>query len=62
MSHLKDNRRNNIITASACWSSVYERQKLWRQMTLREAPFEGNEATEYGNMNEPVAISALEKE
>jgi len=46
MSHLTDNRRHNIITASNAWSAVYERQKLWRQMTLREAPFEGNEMTE----------------
>lgn len=62
MSHLRDNRRHNIITASNAYAAIYERQKLWRQMTLREPPFEGNEMTEYGNLNEPVAISALEKE
>jgi len=62
MSHLKDNRRHNVITASNAWSAVYERQKLWRQMTLREPPFEGNEMTEYGNIHESIALSALEKE
>jgi len=61
MSHLTDNRRHNIITASNAWSSVYERQKLWRQMTLREAPFEGNEMTEWGNLNEHLAICEFEK-
>lgn len=62
MSHLSDNRRHNVITASNAWSAVYERQKLWRQMTLREPPFEGNDMTEYGNIHEPIALSALEKE
>jgi putative phage-type endonuclease len=62
MSHLTDSRRHNVITASIAWSAVYERQKLWRQMTLREPPFEGNEMTEYGNIHEPIALSALEKE
>jgi len=61
MSHLKDNRRHNIITASNAWSAVYERQKLWRQMTLREAPFEGNEMTEWGNLHEHLAICEFEK-
>ena len=61
MSHLTDNRRHNIITASNAWSAVYERQKLWRQMTLREAPFEGNEMTEWGNLNEHLAICEFEK-
>ena len=60
-SHLRDNRRHNIITASNCWASVYERQKLWRQMTLREAPFEGNEMTEWGNLHEHLAICEFEK-
>lgn len=62
MSHLKDNRRHNVITASNAYAAVYERQKLWRQMTLREPPFEGNEMTEYGVLHEPIALSALEKE
>ena len=62
MSHLKDNRRHNIITASNAWAAVYERQKLWRQMTFREPPFEGNEMTQWGIDNEPLALSAFEKE
>ena len=62
MSHLKDNRRHNVITASNAYAAVYERQKLWRQMTLREPPFAGNEMTEYGVIHEPIALSALEKE
>jgi putative phage-type endonuclease len=62
MSHLTDNRRHNIVTASNAWASVNERQKLWRQMTLREPPFEGNEATAYGNLHERDALSAFEKE
>lgn len=60
--HLSDPRRNQLITASNAWGAVYQRQKLWRQMTLREPPFEGNEATEYGNIYEPIALSALERE
>lgn len=62
MSHLTDNRRHNIVTASNAWASVNERQKLWRQMTLREPPFEGNEATQWGNDHEQDALSAFEKE
>jgi putative phage-type endonuclease len=62
MSHLLDNRRHNIVTASNAWASVNERQKLWRQMTMREPPFEGNEATAWGNLNEKNALSAFEKE
>ncbi len=61
MSHLSDSRRHNVITASIAWSAVYERQKLWRQMTLREAPFEGNEMTEWGNLHEHLAICEFEK-
>jgi putative phage-type endonuclease len=62
MSHLTDNRRHNIVTASNAWASVNERQKLWRQMTMREPPFEGNEATQWGNDHEKDALSAFEKE
>ena len=61
MSHLLDKRRHNIVTASNAWASVNERQKLWRQMTLREPPFEGNEATEWGNLHERDALSEFEK-
>lgn len=58
--HLKDNRRHNIITASQIWSSLNERQKLWREKTLREPPFEGNDATQYGIDHEHIALSAFE--
>ena len=61
MSHLLDNRRHNIVTASNAWASVNERQKLWRQMTMREPPFEGNEATAWGNLHERDALSAIDK-
>jgi putative phage-type endonuclease len=59
--HLLDNRRHLIVTASNAWSAVYERQKLWRQMTLREAPFEGNEMTEWGIDHEHLALCEFEK-
>lgn len=59
--HLLDNRRHNIVTASNAWAAVYERQKLWRQMTLREAPFEGNEMTEWGIDHEHLALCEFEK-
>ncbi len=62
MNHLLDNRRNNIVTASNAWASVNERQKLWRQMTLREPPLEGNEATEWGNLHEKDALFEFEKQ
>ena len=57
MSHLKNNARHNRITASNAWAAVYERQRLWRDMTFRSPPFEGNEATEWGVTNESVALS-----
>lgn len=60
--HLKDNRRNNVITASNAWAAIHDRKKLWRQMTFREQPFEGNEATEYGKHYEHIALSEFEKE
>ena len=60
-SHLKDNRRHNIITASQAWSAVYERQKLWREKTFREKPFSGNIMTQWGNDHEEVALRAFER-
>ena len=59
--HLKDNRRHNIITASQAWGAVYERQKLWREKTLREPPFAGNEMTQWGTDHEETALRAFEK-
>lgn len=60
MSHLKDSRREGIITASRAWSAIYERQDYWRELTLRKPPFEGNEMTQYGNDCEHIALSAFE--
>jgi len=60
--HLKDNRRHNIITASRAWGAIYERKKLWRQLTFREPPFEGNEMTAYGSAHEHIALSRFELE
>lgn len=60
--HLSDNRRHNVITASNAYAVIHDRKKLFRQMTFREPPFEGNEATEYGKYHEHIALSALEKE
>ena len=59
--HLKDNRRHNIITASQAWGAVYERQKLWREKTFREKPFEGNEMTQWGNDHEEIALRDFER-
>ena len=59
--HLKDNRRHNIITASQAWGAVYERQKLWKEKTFREKPFEGNLMTAYGLANEETALRAFER-
>ena len=60
--HLKDNRRHNIITASNAYAVIHDRKSLWRKMTFREPPFQGNDATEHGKFYEPVALSCLEKE
>lgn len=60
--HLKDSRRLNCVTASNAYAVIHDRKKLWRQMTFREPPFSGNDATEYGKFHEHIALSALEKE
>ena len=59
--HLKDNRRHNLVTASQAWGAVYERQKLWREKTFREKPFDGNIMTAYGLANEETALRAFER-
>lgn len=59
--HLKDNRRHNIITASQAWSAIYDRKKLWREKTMREKPFKGNEMTDYGLRHEEDALLAFQK-
>ena len=60
--HLKDSRRLGLVTASNAYAVIHDRKKLWRQMTYREPPFSGNDATEYGKHYEHIALSALEKE
>jgi hypothetical protein len=62
--HLLDSRRHQIVTASDAWASVNERQKtLASRVALREPPFEGNEATQWGNDHERVdASSEFEKQ
>jgi len=59
--HLKDNRRHKVVTASNAWNAIYDRKKLWREMTFRAAPFQGNIMTQWGNDHEHVAISQFEK-
>ena len=59
--HLRDPRRNKVITASNAWSAINDRKKLWREMTFRSPPFQGNVMTDWGNLNEPKAISEFEK-
>jgi putative phage-type endonuclease len=63
--HLIDFDRAGRLTASQCAAALglckfTSRAKLWRQLTGREAPFEGNVYTQYGNDNEHHAIAALE--
>lgn len=49
--------------AAAIGISPYKsRQELWREKTGRKPPFEGNEATLWGEMNECNAIGAYEIE
>ena len=59
--HLKDKRRHNLVTASAAYRSVYERQKLFREKTFRDPLFQGNEMPQWGNDNEENALLAFEK-
>lgn len=59
-SHLNDDRRHHIITASQAYDAIYNRKRLWREKTLRAEPFEGNDATRWGNSNEPHALMMLE--
>lgn len=50
----------SVFGAALGLSPYLSRQALWRQMTGREAPFAGNEATEWGTTHEPIAIDAYE--
>jgi len=58
--HLADSRRDSIITASQAWAVINDRKKLWQEKTKRALPFQGNEATEYGNLFEPHALASFE--
>lgn len=60
--HLNDKRRNSIITASEAHDAIYARQKLFRVKTFRDEPFEGNDATRWGNNHEPIALAQFEDE
>jgi len=65
MTHLTDFNRFGKLTGSQCAASVglckfTSRAKLWRQITGKEAKFEGNAFTQYGNDNEKHALSAFE--
>lgn len=57
-------RRKGRLTASnfatAMGIGYSSRQKLWRELTGRDEPFQGNAATEYGTENEPNAVNAYE--
>ena len=59
--HLSDPRRHGLITASKAWAAVYERHDYWRDMTMRQPPFEGNEMTAWGTDHEPIALSHFEQ-
>lgn len=58
--------RKGRLTASVFANAIgigYDsRQKLWRQLTGREAAFQGNEMTDWGTEHEPDAIDAYEAE
>jgi len=60
-SHLKDKRRNSVITASIAYNALYERKPLWETWTGRRERFKGNRMTQWGNDHECYAISELEK-
>lgn len=60
-------KRKGRLTASAFSAAIginpyQSRQQLWRVMMGIEPPFEGNEATQYGNDHEPFAVDAYEAE
>jgi putative phage-type endonuclease len=65
MNHLVDFDRAGRLTASqaaaALGLSPYtNRKELWRQLTGKKPPFEGNVYTQYGNDNESEALATLE--
>ena len=60
-SHLKDPRRNTVITASVSYDAIYSRNPLWETWTGRRERFKGNQMTQWGNDHEDDAIAELEK-
>jgi hypothetical protein len=60
LSPKREGRLTASIFASAIGIGYDSRQKLWRQLTGREDRFAGNEATQWGNDCELLAIDAYE--
>lgn len=60
-SHLKDKRRNSVITASIAYDALYGRKPLWETWTGRRERFKGNHMTQWGNDHEFEAICKLEE-
>ena len=58
-SHLKDKRRNTVITASIAYDAIYGRKPLWETWTGRRERFKGNQMTQWGNDHEDDAIAEL---
>ena len=56
----KDRLTASNFSAAIGLNPYTSRQKLYRQIIGEEPPFEGNEATEYGNEHEPDALFAYE--
>jgi putative phage-type endonuclease len=50
----------SLFGAALGVSPFMSRQALWKQLTGRVEPFQGNAATEYGTAHEPIALSAYE--
>lgn len=59
--HLKDPRRNLVITASEAYNVIDNRIDLWKTKTNRKEKFLGNDATQWGNDNEKYCIDTFEK-
>lgn len=60
LEHLKDKRRNSVITASVAYNALYERVPLWETWTWRREPFKGNHMTQWGIDNEHKALAKFE--
>jgi len=61
LSPLREGRLTASVYGAALGLNKFKsRQELWRDLTGRGVPFEGNDATEWGNMNEALAITTYE--